>query len=106
MVGSNHVLSRDQIFIKSPILATNSSKDPKKLRMKDSELELRVFNKDLELIFDKSSGDLKKYQVNGLDLIKSSPHLNFGEHLLTMIMEMVCLKDLPHGKLHLIRGFC
>ena len=77
LVGSNHVLSRDQIFIKSPILATNSSKDPKKLRMKDSELELRVFNKDLELIFDKSSGDLKKYQVNGLDLIKSSPHLNF-----------------------------
>ena len=77
LLGSNHVLSRDQIFIKSPILATNSSKDPKKLRMKDSELELRVFNKDLELIFDKSSGDLKKYQVNGLDLIKSSPHLNF-----------------------------
>ena len=77
LVGSNHVLSRDQIFIKSPILATNSSKDPKKLRMKDSELELRVFNKDLELIFDKSSGDLKRYQVNGLDLIKSSPHLNF-----------------------------
>jgi len=77
LVGSNHVLSKDQIFIKSPILATNSSKDPKKLRMKDSELELRVFNKDLELIFDKSSGDLKKYQVNGLDLIKSSPHLNF-----------------------------
>ena len=77
LVGSNHVLSRDQIFIKSPILATNSSKDPKKLRMKDSELELRVFNKDLELIFDKSSGNLTKYQVNGLDLIKSSPHLNF-----------------------------
>ena len=77
LLGSNHVLSKDQIFIKSPILATNSSKDPKKLRMKDSELELRVFNKDLELIFDKSSGDLKKYQVNGLDLIKSSPHLNF-----------------------------
>ena len=77
LVGSNHVLSRDQIFIKSPILATNSSKDPKKLRMKDSELELRVFNKDLELIFDKSSGDLTKYQVDGLDLIKSSPHLNF-----------------------------
>ena len=77
LVGSNHVLSRDQIFIKSPILATNSLKDPKKLRMKDSELELRVFNKDLELIFDKSSGDLTKYQVDGLDLIKSSPHLNF-----------------------------
>ena len=77
LVGSNHVLSKDQIFIKSPILVTNSSKDPKKLRIKDSELELRVFNKDLELIFDKSSGDFKKYQVNGLDLIKSSPHLNF-----------------------------
>ena len=77
LVGSNHVLSKDQIFIKSPILATNSSKDIKKLRMKDSELELRVFNKDLELIFDKSSGDLTKYQVDGLDLIKSSPHLNF-----------------------------
>ena len=77
LVGSNHILSKDQIFIKSPILVTNSLKDTKKLRIKDSELELRVFNKDLELIFDKSSGDFIKYEVNGLDLIKSSPHLNF-----------------------------
>ena len=34
LVGSNHILSKDQIFIKSPILVTNSSKDTKKLRIK------------------------------------------------------------------------
>ena len=77
LIGSNHILSRDQIFIKSPILVDDKLKYSKKLKIKNSESELRIFNKDLEIIFDKLNGDFKKYSVNGMDLISSSPNLNF-----------------------------
>ena len=76
LIGSNHILSRDQIFIKSPILMDDKLKYSKKLKIKNSESEVRIFNKDLEIIFDKLNGDFKKYSVNGLDLISSSPNLN------------------------------
>ena len=77
LVGSNHVLSKDQIFIKSAILVDKEIKNSKKLKIKEDDNEIKLLNNDVEIVFNKLNGEFKKYDVNGIGLIKSSPHLNF-----------------------------
>ena len=77
LVPSGHLTAKEQIEIfKSKInySITNSSK---LIKTELNDNILKVFNDNVQVVFDNFSGELKNYVVNKKEFINKSPYLNF-----------------------------
>ncbi len=79
LVSAGHVLAQDQI--KLPWKANAKRFQPKQpvfaLDLLESKSSIIIQNESTEIVFDRKSGELCRWQVRGRDLIESGPRLNF-----------------------------
>ena len=71
------MIFKEQMEIKESISSYSLSNSNKMLKVESSEDLLKVYNDDINVMFDNSNGDLISYVVNDKEFIDKAPYLNF-----------------------------
>lgn len=73
LVPENHLVAWDQYKI--PIYKKVSFADSNhpKLKMDETEIQIQIFNKDVNVLIDKNSGLISSFAFNGLEYFNSGP---------------------------------
>ena len=77
LIPSGHMIFKEQMEIKESTSSYSLSNSNKMLKLESSDDLLKVYNDDINLVFDNSNGDLISYVVNGKEFIDKAPYLNF-----------------------------
>ncbi|MDG1052788.1 MAG: glycoside hydrolase family 2 TIM barrel-domain containing protein, partial [Flavobacteriaceae bacterium] len=77
LIPSGHMIFKEQMEIKESTSSYSLSNSNKMLKVESSDDLLKVYNDDINLVFDNSNGDLISYVVNGKEFIDKAPYLNF-----------------------------
>ena len=77
LIPSGHMIFKEQMEIKESISSYSLSNSNKMLKVESSDNLLKVYNDDINVVFDNSNGDLISYVVNDKEFIDKAPHLNF-----------------------------
>ena len=77
LIPSGHMIFKEQMEIKESISSYSLSNSNKMLKVESSEDLLKVYNDDINVVFDNSNGDLISYVVNDKEFIDKAPYLNF-----------------------------
>ena len=77
LIPSGHMIFKEQMEIKESISSYSLSNSNKMLKVESSEDLLKVYNDDINVMFDNSNGDLISYVVNDKEFIDKAPYLNF-----------------------------
>ena len=77
LIPSGHMIFKEQMEIKESTSSYSLSNSSKMLKVESSDDLLKVYNDDINLVFDNSNGDLISYVVNGKEFIDKAPYLNF-----------------------------
>ena len=77
LIPSGHMIFKEQMEIKESISSYSLSNSNKMLKVESSDNLLKVYNDDINVVFDNSNGDLISYVVNDKEFIDKAPYLNF-----------------------------
>ena len=77
LIPSGHMIFKEQMEIKESVRSYSLSNSNKILKVESSEDLLKVYNDDINVMFDNSNGDLISYVVNDKEFIDKAPYLNF-----------------------------
>ncbi len=77
LIPSGHMIFKEQMEIKESISSYSLSNSNKMLKVESSDDLLKVYNDDINVMFDNSNGDLISYVVNDKEFIDKAPYLNF-----------------------------
>ena len=70
-------MAKEQMEIHKSKINYTISNSPKLIKTEINENTLKVYNENIQLVFDNVSGELKNYIVNKKEFINKSPYLNF-----------------------------
>ena len=65
------------MFYKRAEYSLKASNKGKRLKINNNKSELIISNDKLKVVFDLAQGNLKTYNVGGVDFVQSSPYTNF-----------------------------
>ncbi len=77
LVSSGHLMAKEQIEIFKSKINYSIANSSKLIKTELNDNILKVFNDNIQLVFDNISGELKNYIVNKKEFINKSPYLNF-----------------------------
>ena len=77
LIPSNHLLLAEQLELIKSNFKNQLSKETQSIKIKSSKNLLKVYNKNIEINFDKINGELIGYKINNNEFINKSPYLNF-----------------------------
>ena len=77
LIPSDHLVAKEQMEIKKSKINYSISKSKKSIKAELNNGILKVYNQNIELVFNSFSGELKNYLVNKKEFVNKSPYLNF-----------------------------
>jgi beta-galactosidase len=77
LIPSNHLLLAEQLELIKSNFKSQLSQETESIKIKSSKNLIRVYNKNIEINFDKINGELIAYKVNNNEYIDKAPYLNF-----------------------------
>ena len=77
LIPSNHLLLAEQLELIKSNFKNQLSQETESIKIKSSKNLIRVYNKNIEINFDKINGELIAYKINNNEYIDKAPYLNF-----------------------------
>ena len=77
LIPSNHLLFAEQIELIKSNFKNQLTLETESIKIKSSKDLIRVYNKGIEINFNKTSGELVAYKINNNEFIDKAPYLNF-----------------------------
>ena len=77
LIPSNHLLLAEQLELIKSNFKSQLSQETESIKIKSSKDLIRVYNKNIEINFDKINGELIAYKINNNEYIDKAPYLNF-----------------------------
>ena len=77
LVPSGHIIAKEQLEIFKSKINYSITDSSKLIKTELNDNILKVFNDNIQVVFDNISGELKNYIVNKKEFINKSPYLNF-----------------------------
>lgn len=77
LIPENHVVISEQLEVNEILRIADLALKPAKLKLKESDSAIEVFNESVSYGFNKTTGTWDSYKVNGKELIEKAPYTNF-----------------------------
>ncbi|MBT3443290.1 MAG: DUF4981 domain-containing protein [Flavobacteriaceae bacterium] len=77
LIPTNHLLLAEQLELIKSNFKSQLSQETESIKIKSSKDLIRVYNKNIEINFDKINGELIAYKINNNEYIDKAPYLNF-----------------------------
>jgi len=77
LIPSNHLLLAEQLELIKSNFKNQLSQETESIKIKSSKNLIRVYNRNIEINFDKINGELIAYKINNNEYIDKAPYLNF-----------------------------
>ena len=77
LIPSNHLLLAEQLELIKSNFKNQRSQVTESIKIKSSKNLIRVYNRNIEINFDKINGELIAYKINNNEYIDKAPYLNF-----------------------------
>ena len=77
LIPSKHIMFTEQLEINKSYNRNSITNSDVKLGINESDRLLKISNNKVQYVFNKRTGNLESYNVNGIEFLDKAPYLNF-----------------------------